>query len=131
MGGGRLTKEADTLDAANPFAQIPSTPEPIVAQVCRQLQTDPFVKSRLSSAELGRLASAAVRELWDCPVKTFVPILALRAVREQLSAMVASSAEPALPSAAARPGRGPRRVHDVLNLDDDVLPRDPTDRLLI
>ena len=73
------------MDPSNLFAQMPTTPEPIIAQVCRHLQADALVTAVVGAAELEQLAEAAVRVLWDNPVKAFVPVLALRAVREHLA----------------------------------------------
>jgi hypothetical protein len=67
-----------------PFAQTPSTPEPIIAQVRRQLADDDQVGSRAPTGVLDRVADQAVRELWSRRVKTFVPVLALRTAREIL-----------------------------------------------
>ncbi len=72
------------MEAATPFAQMPATPEPVIAQVRRQLagEDEP---AGVSSAELDTVADRAVRELWGSRVKIFVPVLALRQARELLS----------------------------------------------
>jgi hypothetical protein len=110
-----------------PFAQMPATPEPIIAQVRRQLADDPMLDTPLEPSLLDHVAERAVRELWESRVKTFVPVLALRqarallhdqgigiaADRRQVSGMGSTvTAEP-------RPAERPRQ--DVLNLDADVL----------
>lgn len=72
------------MEAATPFAQMPAAPEPIIAQVRRQLagEDEP---AGVSAAELDTVADRAVRELWGSRVKIFVPVLALRQARELLS----------------------------------------------
>jgi hypothetical protein len=72
------------MERLTPFAQMPTTPEPIIAQVRRQLAEDDRFGVRVPSGVLDRAADRAVRELWGSPVKTFVPILALRQAREIL-----------------------------------------------
>ncbi len=117
------------MDTANPFAEITSTPEPIIGHLRRQLRDDPVVSRRAEPAELDALAEAAVRELWDAPVKTFVPVLALRSVREGLLAVdrppIGSAAV-----AATRPARAPPRWGDATSTEGDELLHEPTDRLL-
>jgi hypothetical protein len=109
-----------SMNAANPFAQVPATPEPIIAQVRRQLEADGLT---MPGGTIDSVADRAVRELWESRVKTFVPVLALRQAREMLLQldvvmpaqpdMIAESRVPML--AGARPGP------DVLALDGDVL----------
>lgn len=72
------------MDAATPFAQMPATPEPIIAQVRRQLATEDEQARMASSVELDTIADRVVRELWGSRVKVFVPVLALREARELL-----------------------------------------------
>ena len=72
------------MELVTPFAQMPSTPEPIIAQVRRQLADDDPVSTRVPTGVLDRVADQAVRELWSSRVKTFVPVLALRTAREIL-----------------------------------------------
>jgi hypothetical protein len=115
------------MGPVTPFAQMPATPEPIIAQVRRQLGDDPVLDTPLEPSLLDHVAERAVRELWESRVKIFVPVLALRqarallhdqgigiaADRRQVSGMGSTvTAEP-------RPAERPRQ--DVLNLDADVL----------
>src|SRR4051794_31064172 len=72
------------LGAANPFAQIPTTPKPIIAQVRRQLADEAWPGMVSDGPVLDRVADQAVRELWGSRIKTFVPVLALRQAREML-----------------------------------------------
>ena len=51
------------MDAANPFAQMPITPEPIIAQVRSQLADDHQLGARVPPEVLDRIADQAVREL--------------------------------------------------------------------
>jgi hypothetical protein len=72
------------MGPVTPFAQMPATPEPIIAQVRRQLADDPVLGTPLEPSLLDHVAERAVRELWESRVKTFVPVLALRQARELL-----------------------------------------------
>jgi hypothetical protein len=72
------------MEAANPFAQVPTTPEPIIAQVRRQLADDDHIGMRVPMGVLDRVVDHAVRELWSSRVKYFIPVLALRTAREML-----------------------------------------------
>jgi hypothetical protein len=108
------------------FAQMPATPEPIIAQVQRDLAHDNMA---FASADLAVLAETAVRGLWTSRVKGFIPILALREVREALADRdVVISAVPASLAATSAPSSPTPKTHpepwqDVLPLAaDDVLP---------
>jgi hypothetical protein len=72
------------MDAANPFAQTPLTPEPIIAQVSRQLRVESADGSPDANRLVEGLVDRVVRDLWSSRVKTFVPILALRETRDLL-----------------------------------------------
>jgi hypothetical protein len=72
------------MDSANPFAQVPTTPEPVIAQVRRQLADEAWSGLVSHGPVLDRVADLAVRELWGSRIKTFVPALALRQAREML-----------------------------------------------
>ena len=87
-----------------PFAEVPPQREAVIALVREQLERD-CAEGRCPPGEgLDRLVEGAVLELWDAPVKTFVPLLALRRAREVLmAARSAVSSEPE--SALARPAR--------------------------
>jgi len=69
-------------EASNPFAQIPTTPESIIAHVRRQLATDAPRVMMLEPTVLDQVAERAVGELWGSRIKTFVPVLALRQARD-------------------------------------------------
>jgi hypothetical protein len=60
-----------------PFAEVPTTPESFVARVRRELNAA-CINRAVPSPELDRAAREAVEELWDPPVKAFIPVLALR-----------------------------------------------------
>ena len=120
------------MELVTPFAQTPSTPEPIIAQVRRQLADDDRVGDRVPTGVLDRVADHAVRELWSSRVKTFVPVLALRTAREILRAqevvgMVERSEMRDI--VRDRPVRGDSPPRDVLLIDDDVLTNDYRDVL--
>ena len=123
------------MEAANPFAQVPSTPEPIIAQVRRQLADDDHVGMWVSVGVLDRVADHAVRELWSSRVKTFVPVLALRTAREILREQdLLISMEQlerrlvGVPPAAMLP-REERQPRDVLPIAGDVVSIDDRDVL--
>jgi hypothetical protein len=115
------------------FAQMPTTPEPIIAQVQRDLVHD---STGVASADIAVLAETAVRHLWDSRVKGFIPILALREVREALAAQdqviyavpTSLSTESAPSSTAPQTHPEPWQdalplpVDDLLPIGDDVLP---------
>ena len=115
------------MDAANPFAQVPTTPEPIIAQVRRQLADE--VRTGLVSygPVLDRVADRGVRELWGSRIKTFVPVLALRQAREMLRQqdVLISMHQPQSPqvdaSTAATLPTEERQRRDVLAIDGDVV----------
>ena len=75
------------MKAANPFAQVPATPEQVIAQERRQLESDGLVTP---GGATDLVVDRAVRELWESRVKTFVPVLALRQAREVLLARSAT-----------------------------------------
>jgi hypothetical protein len=120
-----------SMEAVNPFAQMPTTPEPIIAQVRRTLAVDCAAVSCAAGADLDRVAEAAVRRLWDGQVKVFVPVLALREAREVLGVhetqLAAPEPEPAVVARSVR--RRPRL--NVLRLDGDVLASDERDVLTL
>ena len=125
------------MERLTPFAQMPTTPEPIIAQVRRQLAEDDRFRVWVPSGVLDRAADRAVRELWGSRVKTFVPILALRQAREILREQDLVISEP---RTAARhlenawtAGRSrieqPLQVQDALSIENDALPLDERDVL--
>jgi hypothetical protein len=116
------------MKAAGPFAQVPLTPEPIIAQVRRQLERDGLAKP---GGALDHVAERAVRELWGSRVKTFVPVLALRQAREVL--LTQGATLPSRPAITADTlvtmAPAPRRGHDALSLNGDGLYVDDGDAL--
>jgi len=82
------------MEPATPFAQVPTTPEPIIAQVRRQLDDDARGGAPVPPGVLDRVADDAVRQLWPSRVKTFVPVLALRTARERLHKPAVASSPP-------------------------------------
>lgn len=115
------------MESLTPFAQMPTTPEPIIAQVQRQLADDPRHGAMVSTTVLDRLADRAVRELWESRVKTFVPVLALRQARELLhdQGMVIGAERPQTSGTGDAATTGFLQAAwlrpDVLHLDADVL----------
>jgi len=122
------------MDAANPFAQVPTTPEPIIAQVRRQLADEAWPGMVSHGPVLDRVADRAVRELWGSRIKTFVPVLALRQAREMLREqdLLVSMYQPrrshADESTAGRPLEE-RQRRDVFPVDADVVSIDDRDVL--
>jgi hypothetical protein len=123
------------LEPVTPFAQTPSTPEPMIAQVRRQLADDDRIGARVPTGVLDRVADQVVRELWSSRVKTFVPVLALRTAREllhdqdvlitmDLSQM--RNGEEALATMSLSTERTP---HDIVHVESDIMAIDDRDRL--
>ena len=123
------------MELVTPFAQTPSTPEPIIAQVRRQLADDDQVGTRVPTGVLDRVADQAVRELWSSRVKTFVPVLALRTARELLRAQdVLITVDPPMRRNGEEPGAMMPRAaesapQDIVHVDSDILSLDDRDRL--
>ena len=115
------------METLTPFAQMPATPEPIIAQVQRQLADDARHGVMVPTTILDRVADRTVRELWESRVKTFVPVLALRQARELLhdQGMGTAAEGPqasgtgSMATAASHQAERPRR--DVFHLDADKL----------
>jgi len=116
------------MQRLTPFAQTPTTPEPIIAQVRRQLAEDDRFGRQIPGGVIDRVADRAVRELWGSPVKTFVPILALRQAQEILCEqdVVISAPRAAVRHIESAPTAGRSRIepprHDALSIENDALP---------
>src|SRR4051812_19974822 len=123
------------MQRLTPFAQTPTTPEPIIAQVRRQLAEDDRFGRQIPGGVIERVADRAVRELWDSRVKTFVPILALRQAREILreQGMVISVPRTAVRHVESASTAGLSGIeqprHDALSIENDALPLDERDVL--
>jgi hypothetical protein len=122
------------VERVTPFAEMPSTPEPIIAQVRRQLADDDRVGARVPTGVLDRVADQVVRDLWSSRVKVFVPVLALRTAREILRDQdVVITAEYAelrrAVESAAMLDDAEQAPRDLLPIDDDVLAVDDRDAL--
>ncbi len=70
--------------AENAFAVLAQTQEAVADRVRREL-AHTYADGPLPGADLDAIAAEAVRNLRDSRVKTFVPVLALRAARETLA----------------------------------------------
>ena len=116
-------------EVTNPFAQMPTTLESIIAQVRRQLADDAPRVITVEPTVLDQVAERAVRELWGSRIKTFVPVLALRQAREILRdqelgiSMPCPDSRRTEASMALRPLEE-RLAGDVLSVDEDVMMRD-------
>ena len=123
------------MDSANPFAQVPTTPEPVIAQVRRQLADEAWSGLVSHGPVLDRVADRAVRELWGSRIKTFVPVLALRQAREMLQEQdllipMHQLQRPHVDgSMAATRSFEEGKRHDVLAIDGDTLSIDGRDAL--
>jgi len=123
------------MDSANPFAQVSITPEPVIAQVRRQLADEAWSGLVSHGPVLDHVADRAVRELWGSRIKTFVPVLALRQAREMLREqdLLIPMHQPQRPqvdgstAATHRLDEGQRR--DVLAIDGDTVSVDDRDVL--
>jgi hypothetical protein len=123
------------MGPVTPFAEMPSTPEPIIAQVRRQLADDDWVGARVPTGLLDRVADQAVRELWSSRVKAFVPVLALRTARELLHDEDVPITED-LPKLGDRGEllatirrQAERVTRDIVSVESDILALDDQDRL--
>ena len=65
----------------SPFARVPDDVESVVALVVREAREECAPDGCLVYPVLDACARDAVADLWDSPIKTFVPLLALRRVR--------------------------------------------------
>lgn len=81
------------MQATTPFAQMLTTPDPIIAQVRRQLARQYANVPDVAPTELDQIADRTVRDLWTSRVKTFVAILALRQAHEVLQARTSATHE--------------------------------------
>src|SRR5215213_8680550 len=129
-----LTCRSMPMDAANPFAQVPSTPEPIIAQVRRQLADEAWPGLVSHGPVLDRVADRAVRELWGSRIKTFVPVRALRQAREMLRQQdllisMHLQQRPLTDESTATRSHQERQRRDVLPIDGDVVSIDDRDVL--
>jgi hypothetical protein len=118
------------MEASNPFAQMPATPESIVAQVCKQLRDDYPEGLDARGNPLDARVESVVHDLWQGRVKTFVPVLALREAREQLrdEQTVIPASQPAARYRATR-FSAEQPVQDSMRLDHDVMTLDSDEAL--
>ena len=131
---GPNVPRAWSVEAANPFAQMPTTPESIIVQVRRQLADDASRVMTVEPTVLNQVAERVVRELWESRIKTFLPVLALRQAREILRdqesviSVPCSERRHTEASLALPPLREPR-VSDDPSIYDDMMMRDHGDVL--
>lgn len=64
------------------FDQIPEDAETVIARVVRAAREECLEETCLVHPVLERCAADAVRGYWDSRIKAFVPLLALRQVRD-------------------------------------------------
>jgi hypothetical protein len=121
-----------SIEAANPFAQMPTTLESIITQVRRQLADDASRVMTVEPTVLDQVAERAVRELWESRIKIFVPVLALRQAREilrdQESMISVPCPERRAEVATESPPLQERRTSDLFSIHD-VMTRDVLDVL--
>lgn len=110
------------MEATNPFAQMPLTPEPIIFQVCRELTADCEAARCPRETDLEQLAEDSVRALWNSRVRGFIPVLALRQARETLGVHDGRTVRADAVITETAPPHRPPPAQDVLKLDSqDVL----------
>jgi hypothetical protein len=122
------------MESANPFAQVPATPEPIIAQVRRQLRAEAGGALPHEDSRVDGVVDRVVHDLWGGRVKTFVPVLALREARDLLH--VSHAAVPGLAAASAAEATATaaavqRPARDVMPIEHDALPLDRRDVLSV
>ncbi len=119
-----------TMHASQPAPNNSDGPQLMIARVHHDLAAVVFPRN-VSDELLAFLVAVEVRKLWSRPIKTFIPVLALRAARERLEAFYASnqvmvSSNDAVPIPAPTPNifsqrvGGPDRSWDVVQMRDDV-----------
>jgi len=105
------------MDASSPFAQMPPTPEPIVARVRADLERLTTGLTTPAGLDPARLADETVRQLWDSRVRVFVPVLALRKAKERLLAGTrvtdGALARPAVEPVTTTAANAPQSAHAV------------------
>lgn len=79
---------------STPYAEVPRTPDAFIHQVQTQLSAV-CIQRNIPHRTIIESAREEVLTLWDRPVKAYIPVLALRAAREQICP-AASSVPPAL-----------------------------------
>ena len=105
------TPTPDATD--NPFAQTAPTPDGMIATLRKRAVGDPELLARASAGEVEHALERAVRAVWAASrIKVFVPVFALRSVREELGVGGAADAAPAPDAGLAFPPRLPRRAAD-------------------
>jgi hypothetical protein len=73
--------------ADSPFAQTAPTPEGLIASLRPRAVGDPHLLAYASATEVEYALERTVRAVWESSrVKVFVPVFALRALREELVA---------------------------------------------
>jgi hypothetical protein len=126
---GRMEKPA--MATTNPYADVPTTPDPFINRVRKDLLSLEAAKATDANL-IAIVAKDEVLALWSRPVKTFIPVLALRAARTRLfpdasiapPSLIFAQAEPVTVVAAivqARDDCGIDMSDDFLDLRDDVL----------
>lgn len=120
------------MAATNPSADAPTNLDPMIATITR-VRDDLRSLKAAQSIDPNLIAVVAQEEvlaLWPRPVKTFIPVLALRASRTRLfpdasiapTSLVHTPAEPVLVTASDQPieESGMDMSRDVLDLSNDV-----------
>ena len=82
------------METENAFGEVTLTPEAVIARVRNEVKRDCEV-GRFDPCPptdaVDRVVTIAVNDLWQGRVKTFVSLLALRAVREELAGNVSTA----------------------------------------
>jgi hypothetical protein len=112
------------MAATNPYADAPTTPDPFVNRVRKDLLS----LDATQSTDANLIAVVAMDEVlasWPRPVKTFIPVLALRAARSRLfpdASLAPASVSPKHAEPEQSSKLGARSNHDgSMDLSDDIL----------
>src|SRR4051812_1798482 len=119
-----------TMYASQPAPNNPDGLDLVIDRVHDDLVAVVFPRN-VSDELLAYLVAVEVRKLWSRPIKTFIPVLAMRAARERLEAFyalhqVTVSSNDAVPTPVPTPNifaqrvGGPDLSWDVVQMRDDV-----------
>jgi hypothetical protein len=116
------------MNAPTLFAQMPPTPEGIIAQLQRQLHAEFPAVSPSTASAVDTVVEQSVRALWPSRVTTFVPVLARREAVDWLNEQGLAAQPPAVAADRAQHAArladlptGPAAPRDVLPIDGDVM----------
>jgi hypothetical protein len=116
-------KENPAMAATNPYADAPTTPDPFISRVRKDLLSLEAAQATDANV-IAVVAKEEVLALWPRPVKTFIPVLALRAARARLfpeASLAPASRSPAQTPPVPTPAYDHRSNNDgSMDLRDDA-----------